>query len=108
MEHMYFLYTRAEWRERYENMNKALTSGNSLHSMQFLKANLSAVVKTFQELLIQILIFMTHGISEWGIKTMFILQGVINTNPFLSVSFSSALKGTFWNSKGGKDFGNFT
>lgn len=52
MEHMYFLYTRAEWRERYENMNKALASGNFLHIMQFLKANPSAVAKTFQELFI--------------------------------------------------------
>lgn len=76
-------------------MNTALASGNFLHSMQFLKTNLSAVAKTFQELSIQTLIFMTRGTSEWGIKTMFILQGVINTNPFVSVSFSAEEKGTF-------------
>lgn len=76
-------------------MKKALPSGNFLHSMQFLKVHLFAVAKTFQELSIQRLVFMTRGISEWGIKTMLILQGVINTNPFISVSFSSALKGTF-------------
>lgn len=70
-------------------MNKALASANFLHSTQFLKANLFAVAKTFQEVFIQSLVFMTCGISEWGIKTMFILQGVINTNPLVSVSFLS-------------------